>query len=216
MEQAGGDYDDVGENIALDRLGRCLVTGSFSATASFGDTTLTAAGGRDIFIAKYDENGQLLWAERAGGTDVHGDVGRSIATDPSGNSLVTGWFWGTATFGDTTLTTTGDVSAFIAKYDGNGHLLWAKRPGGTDTHVGEGIATDGSGNSLITGYFFGSAVFGDTTLNSAGGTDVFIAKYNGDGNPLWAERAGGTWEDFGESHLLPDLFLIPHHSGTPH
>jgi len=132
----------------------------------------------------------FLWVEQAGGTDI--DIGRAIATDGSGNSIVTGEFSGTATFGDTTLTSDGSNDIFIAKYDGDGNFLWVEQAGGTDIDIGRAIATDGSGNSIVTGEFRGTATFGDTTLTSVGSSfDIFIAKYDGDGNFLWVVQAGG-------------------------
>jgi hypothetical protein len=91
------------------------VTGRFSGTATFGDTTLTSAGGEDIFIAKYDGDGNFLWVAHAGGTKFNEGIG--IATDGSGNSIVTGNFADTVTFGDTTLTSAGQWNGnmFIAK-----------------------------------------------------------------------------------------------------
>jgi len=70
------------------------------------------------------------------------------------------------------------------------NFLWVERAGGTEGDFGIGIATDGSGNSIVTGVFEGTATFGDSTLTSAGGQDRFIAKYDGDGNFLWVEQAG--------------------------
>ena len=65
------------------------VTGFFDGSATFGAgetnaTTLTSAGDADIFVAKYDASGDLVWATRAGGTGT--DVGNSIALDGAGNS----------------------------------------------------------------------------------------------------------------------------------
>jgi hypothetical protein len=90
------------------------VTGAFRGTATFGDTTLIGDL-RDVFVAKYDGDGNLLWVEQAGGSDL--DWAGSIAVDGSGNCLVTGAFWGTATFGDTTLTSAGDHDIFVAKIE---------------------------------------------------------------------------------------------------
>ena len=76
----------------------------------------------------------------------------SIATDPRGNSYVTGFFSGTATFGageanETVLSAAGVEDMFVAKYAPNGTLLWATSAGGTDGDEGSGIATDRRGNS---------------------------------------------------------------------
>jgi hypothetical protein len=84
--------------VAVDQLGNSYVTGSFggttypnSGTATFGpgeanQTVLTSAGrfSATSFIAKYDTNGILAWATRAGGTGT--DEGYAIAVDGSGNS----------------------------------------------------------------------------------------------------------------------------------
>jgi len=198
VEQGGTtDPFSSGENIiATDGLGNIFVTGHFIGMATFGDTTLTSAGGSDIFIAKYDGDGNFLWIEQAGGTISDQAVG--IATDGLGNSIVTGFFFGTATFGDTTLSSAGDVDIFIAKYDGDGNFLWVEQAGGTDRDVGRAIEMEGLGNIVVTGNFNGMATFGSTTLTSNGGSDIFIAKYDGDGNFLWVEQAGGTNQDFGD------------------
>jgi Beta-propeller repeat len=63
----------MGSGIAIDRRGNSYVTGFFSGTATFGageanETELTASGGDDFFVAKYDRDGRLLWATQAGGT----------------------------------------------------------------------------------------------------------------------------------------------------
>jgi hypothetical protein len=194
--QAGGaGVADNIHGVATDDSGNVIVTGSFSGTATFGDTALSSEGSLDIFVAKYDSGGNFLWAARAGGTDI--DEGRSIATDESGNSMVTGRFVGTASFGDTTLVAAGYRDVFIAKYDRAGGLLWVVQAGGTADTWGYGIATDGSGNSIVTGELRDTATFGDTTLVSAGGYDIFIAKCDNAGNFLWAAQAGGTRDDHG-------------------
>ena len=60
----------------------------------------------------------FAWANRAGGTAI--DYGRDIAVDGNGNSYITGSFQGSATFGSTTLTSSGNSDVFIAKYDAVG------------------------------------------------------------------------------------------------
>src|SRR3972149_4329281 len=103
-KRAGGtsfDYNFSG-GIAADTSGNSYVTGSFNGSATFGagetnETTLVSAGESDIFVAKYDSSGMLVWAKRAGGTSH--DNGRGIAVDSSGNSYVMGIFIGSATFG---------------------------------------------------------------------------------------------------------------------
>jgi hypothetical protein len=195
LQLAGGSSEDQGFGIATDSSDNSLVTGRFKGTATFSDTTLRSTGSWDMFVAKYDGSGNLLWARQAGGTNFA--LGAGIATDDSGHSLVIGIFNLTATFGDTTLTSVGGNDIFIAKYDANGNLLWVQQAGGPDSDFGSDITIDDSGNCLITGSFLATATFGDTTLTSAGAADIFIAKYDGSGNLLWARQAGGTESDTG-------------------
>ena len=179
---------DAGSGIATDPRGNSYVTGQFFGTATLGagdnETELDSAGSFDVFVAKYGPDGTLLWATSAGGgSDT--DQGFGIASDARGNSYVTGAFIETATFGagdnETELTSAGDIDVFVAKYAPDGTLLWATSAGGSDFDQGHGIATDPRGNTYVTGWFLGTATFGtgdnETELDSAGGFDVFVAKY---------------------------------------
>jgi uncharacterized membrane protein YqhA len=194
-KQAGGTDYDCGYDIATDSSGNSYVTGCFQGTASFGSTTLTSYGGYDIFVAKLDSSGNWLWAKKAGGTSP--DYGYDIAIDSSGNSYVTGYFYSTASFGDITLTSSGDYDIFVAKLDNSGNWLWAHKAGGPNEDYGYSIATDSSGNSYVTGYFKGTASFESTNLTSSGDRDIFVAKLNSYGSWLWAKKAGGTNRDGG-------------------
>ena len=196
-KKAGGTSTDRGLSIAIDSSGNSYVIGYFYETAYFGGSTLTNSGNQDIFVAKLDNNGNWLWAKKAGGGIT--DYGNSIAIDSSGNSYITGYFQGTASFGKTTLTSGGDDDIFVAKLGSDGTWQWAKQAGGTSDDRGQSIATDSSGNSYVTGYFTGTATFGNTTLTSSGGYDIFLAKLDNNGNWLWVQRAGGTSDDRGNS-----------------
>jgi len=203
-----GFLDDFGSGIAVDRAGNSYVTGYFSGTATFGagevnETVLTSANTAEFFVARYDSDGSLTWVKQAfGSTD---DYGVDIAVDGSGNCFVTGFFYGTATFGageasETVLTSAGTGDIFIAMYDRDGSLLWARHAGGTGVPAGDGIAVDGAGSCYVTGTFLGTATFGfgeanETVLSSNGGGDIFVAKYDRSGGLLWATKAGGAGLD---------------------
>ena len=224
---------EVGIDIAVDGAGNSHVTGSFRDSATFGpgetnETILTSAGAEDIFagdfdifVAKYDASGDLVWAKRAGGTSLDGGI--AIAVDGAGNSYVTGFFEDSATFGpgetnETTLTGTGPQDIFVAKHDASGDLVWAKRAGGTNDDRSRGIAVDGAGNSYVTGFFKDSATFGpgetnETTLTTAGSDDIFVAKYDASGDLVWAKRAGGTIPEVGNGIAVDgagNSYVVPH------
>ena len=204
----GGTYYDYGKSVSTDANGNVLVTGNFSSsTISFGSHQLTNTSmfGWDVFVVKYDASGNALWAK--GGIGSGGEYASGVSTDATGNVFISGYFYGPSiTFGSTTLPNSGspnmDSDIFVVKYDASGNVLWAKGEGGTDNDVANSIATDANGNVFLAGYFKGpSFTFGTTTLPNAGvGThDVFVSKYDANGNALWAKAAVGTGGEFAKS-----------------
>lgn len=193
-KSAGGTNADYGYSVTVDVSGNAYVTGNFvSPSITFGSFTLTnnESYGSDVFLAKYDGNGNVLWAKSAGGTYVN--QGYSVSVDASGNAYVTGYFTSpTITFGPYTLTNAGGGNFFLAKYDGNGNVLWAKSAGGIYADVGNSVAVDASGNAYVTGFFQSSTIiFGSDTLKNAGYDNIFLTKFDPNGNVLWAKSAGG-------------------------
>ncbi|MEW6469916.1 MAG: SBBP repeat-containing protein [Bacteroidota bacterium] len=139
------------------------------------------------------------WAKSAGTTGA--EAAASTALDASGNLYVVGWFTSASiTFGSSTLINSGMSDVFLVKYDPSGNVLWARNMGGADGDVGNGVVADASGNVYITGWFTSASItFGSGTITNAGtgSSDVFVAKYDASGNPLWARSAGGSMADRG-------------------
>jgi hypothetical protein len=195
VNKAGGSAWDVGSGVTIDKSGNCFIAGSFRGTATFGTTSLISAGNYDGFVAKYDSTGVFMWAQRAGGTLE--DRAQSISTDAIGNCYVIGFFNGTATVGTTILTSADSTDIWIAKYDPAGTSVWAKRAGGTGGDEGKSISSDEAGNTHVTGYFEGSALFGTISLTSFGSRDIFIGKYDYKGDIMWMKGMGGVQGDIG-------------------
>ncbi|MGD0709643.1 MAG: SBBP repeat-containing protein [Bacteroidales bacterium] len=207
-KSAGGADQDFSMSVAVDALGNAYETGYFfSNTITFGSIILTKTNtdiyDGNIFLAKYNSYGNLLWAKNFGGNSD--DRAYSVAVDSSGNSYVTGTFMSdTIAFDTITLVRTSSVDIFLAKYDPNGNVLWAKCTNGTDDDFSTGVTVDAIGNPFVTGYFYSpNLIFGSDTLKNADITgeswDIFLAKYNSNGNVLWAKRAGGTDDDVANS-----------------
>jgi len=108
----GGSTNDAGRGIFLDASGISYTTGEFSGSMAVGTTSLTAVGGRDVFMIKLDPSGNPVWAQNFGGSST--DTGYGIAVDASGSSYTTGLFRGSMTVGDTTLTAQGE-NMFVIK-----------------------------------------------------------------------------------------------------
>ena len=194
----GGEEDDTTMALVVDSSGVCFITGYCAGVAEFpGTTPLICRGLSDAFVARFDVAGRAVWAVRFGGTNV--DIGQAITLDSSGNVLVAGYFAGDADFGNTNLVGFGRDDCFTAKLSANGQVLWVRQAGGTNVDRGAGIATDASGELLVTGSFRNSASFGATNLTSRGQSDIFIAKYDSGGELLWVRQGGGPGVDEGKA-----------------
>ncbi|MGP8217291.1 MAG: hypothetical protein ACLQQ4_17115, partial [Bacteroidia bacterium] len=188
-ENAGGSGACRGLAIKADAAGNSYVTGYFYGTATFGTHTITSAGLQDVFIAKYDPNGNALWAVSAGGPMA--DIGNAITVDNGGNVLVTGEFAGTASFGAFNLTSdNNNINIFTTKLDGNGNFLWAQMGSGPHTDRGLGVGCDASGNVYVTGQFTDTITF-DNVHYSNLFNGIFLVQYNSAGQEQWFTMAGG-------------------------
>lgn len=212
QEPGGAENNDVPYRIASDASGNVIITGNFeSPTITFGTTTLTQSTGTyatDLFVVKYDPDGNVLWAKQQDANGSANELGAGIAADPSGNIIVSGWFDSpTVTFGTTTLTngqSPSSIDLFIVKFDCDGNVLWARQQdaGGTSNDNAINVTADARGNIIVTGYFEGGNItFGTTTLTNAGVRDLFVVGYDPAGNALWAKQqdAGGAGTDVGQS-----------------
>lgn len=139
-----------------------------------------------------------MWANGAGGSGT--DTCNDIACDNLGNLFVTGYFTGSAAFGDDIVTSNGDTDIFVAKLDNEGDWQWVATAGGYGMDGGIAISRDNAGNLFVTGPFTASAYFGSTTLTSVGSQDIYVAKLDSQGNWLWAKRAG--WIDYDRAYEI--------------
>ncbi|MEP6793635.1 MAG: SBBP repeat-containing protein [Saprospiraceae bacterium] len=201
----GSTSRDVAYDIVADSSGNIYVTGSFENTLDFdpgsGIVDLVSAGSTDIFIAKYDSTGQLLWAKRVGGTED--DVSYGIKLDNDGHVYATGYFKNTSDFEEGTsgheLSSLGQGDIFILKLDTAGHFLWVRQMGGISQDEAHSIALDKDGNILTTGSFSDISDFDPSpdimNLSSNGMSDIFISKINSSGQFIWARSVGGSDND---------------------
>jgi hypothetical protein len=96
----------------------------------------------------------------------------------------------------TVLSGMGSGNTFILKYDNNGTLLWAKCASTSAFSEGKSIAADEEGNVYLTGYYINGTInFDNNVLNNSGSSDIFIVKFDLNGNVLWAKKVGGTGFD---------------------
>lgn len=180
-----------------------------------GEALISSTGElSDAYFAKYDANGNFLWAKRVGGVDF--DYGSGIGLDAAGNiyllasSLLDTPFDYDPGPGEAFLAPAPGVwlNTVIAKYDNDGNYLWAKLVQNADPRA---LAVDNNGNTYFSGQFSGT----DVDFDPGSGTaylsspvddyDIFMARFDADGNYVWAKRMGGTsFESTWDIALAPD------------
>jgi hypothetical protein len=165
-EQYASNYS---KDIATDADGNTYITGTFySSTIKFGSIVLNkiSPSSWDIFIAKYDANGNALWAKNARVDSPLEEC--AIATDANNNVFLTGSYKSTINFGSFTLTNGGSSttsSMFLVKFDSQGNTIWAKDADYSSTLWVSDLAIDSQGNAFITGSYSSPAfTLGSTTL----------------------------------------------------
>lgn len=213
-------------HMAGDANGQLYVVGTFEDTVDMdpgpGVTNLYSAGGGDAFFAKYNSSGNLIWARQL--TGPQDAEAHAIVIDASDNVFLGGKFEGTIDFdpgnGTSNLTSSGINDLFFAKYSSSGTYLWAYQLGGP---LGEAqIDLDLTSNGLVaTGGFQGvmnaSPKSGNNSLTSAGGNDIFVARYDLNANHVWSYRLGGAGQDAAvrlELDSSDDYYIIGTFSGT--
>jgi hypothetical protein len=197
-QSTGGSGDDFGYNIKTDDSGNLYVIGNFySLSLTFGSTTLYANFTRKIFIVKYDQNGNVLWANGSGLGSV--DFGKCVAIDDIGNVYIAGEYYDyDVSFGTDTFDNTGVDDIFIAKYNSSGNYMWATVAGGFNEDKVTGLVVDAAGNCFISGNFRSPFIaFGSTVLNNAdfGAWDIFVIKVDNSGNIVSAQSATNNLDE---------------------
>ncbi len=221
----GASYTDIGYGVAVDGS-NVYVIGAFFYTVDFdpgsGVENHTSNGSYDVYLSKFDSSGSFLWAKTWGGSSS--DFGYTVAPDGSGNLYLTGIFGGTVDFdpgsGVDIHASNGGYDVFLSKFDSSGSFLWAKTWGGGSVDRGYFVASDGSGNVYVTGYFSFTVDFdpgsGVDNHTSNGSYDVFLSKIDSSGSFLWAKTWGGSGIDIGYS-VAPDgsdVYVTGHFNGT--
>jgi hypothetical protein len=210
--------DEKIKDMVVDELGNIYVTGRIRSNSNINGTALTTYGGYDIFLAKFNCAGKLIWERTAGGNQD--DESLYLALSNDSHIYITGRARSspvnTFTIGDTSITeTTSDF--FIAKYDTSGNFIWIRiaAPGSSSLNSNSyGVGIDLQNNIRALMYSSQSGLFAPGyTVNSQ---KSYIITYNSSGNILSMDSLGDFQMPFNydqsKSIFLPngDFYL----SGT--
>lgn len=182
-----------GNYITVDNNGNIIAIGDFNSPfLDLGNITIDNEGFYDAFIVKYDSLGNVLWGRSIGGS--LNDFPIIVNTDNQNSIYVSGFF------SSQQLNLDGDIlindyspsnNAFIVKYDSNGNYLWGESFGQSGDEMSFGLSTDQDNNVYMSGMFNSeSLTFGSSTINNQGGDDMFVLKYDTDGNKIWIKGFG--------------------------
>ncbi|MDP5076871.1 MAG: T9SS type A sorting domain-containing protein, partial [Nonlabens sp.] len=209
-------FDDVVTAITIPTSGDIFLTGYFQGAGSqsfdadpgpnvFTLSQSSAILSRDCFIIKLNSNGDFVWAKQvsnpSGGAAQEDSF--TIAVGEQGSVYVAGRF----IFADfdpgagtqTIITPTGGFEGFILKLDANGNYEWVNHLKNAQNAV-RSMLIETNGDVVIVGEFAGTidvsgATAGAINLTSSGGNDIFMVKYDMNGNHIWSQKIGGTAAD---------------------
>lgn len=197
VTSSGGSARDEAEMPAVDPFGNVYICGKFSDTAWFGSSYLISDGALDMYLAKYDASGTILWAISMGSvSDVEG---LAIAADHLGNIAVTGYFKGNLSVDSMQWSgQPGKSSFFVAVFNGVANLLWVHTAKGGNIE-GKGVEFDYAGNLFVTGHYEDSLVMGTTVLPCQGLQNAFLMKFSYYGAFEWVTYGGGLYNAWASS-----------------
>ncbi len=178
-------------------FGNGIILSSTLRTVDFG------AVNHDLFIAKYNSKGEVLWAKKIESNEYNfGDGGLLSSTnmltlDDVGHLYVSSYYSDSVSFGSRTFKNSSNkyFDTFIAKYDTSGAFIWANNITGTGNDVAKSVKTDKKGYIYIGGISRSPTIAtGDKSLEltSSGYEAGFIIKFNPDGNAIWGKCYSGN------------------------
>ena len=193
------DWDEF-NSVAATSDGGFVIAGSFNNNnITVGEDTYFNKGRYDGLIIKYDSSNNVAWATTIGGNSW--DEFNSIAATSDGGFVIAGSFSSDSiTIGNTSIETKGTYDGITIKYDSNYNVEWTQTIGGSSRDEITTIDETTDGGIVVGGKFQSNNItIGNYTLNNKGSTiynDGFIAKYDKEGEVVWANNIGGSNNDY--------------------
>jgi hypothetical protein len=200
--------------VAVDASGNVFVTGSCAGSIDFGGGTLAAVGESDGFLLALDSAGAHQWSKRWGRGNAYAS-GTSMTVDAAGNVVMAGYEGGPTDFGTGALPYLGMLDVIVGKFSPTGAPIFAHSFGSTKNDAASSVATDGSGNVLLTGYSEGAIDFGNGPIAHVGARNTFIAKLGPSGALLWGAGYGTSATGVGiAADAMGNVFAAGYFDGS--
>ncbi|MDF3026568.1 MAG: hypothetical protein K0S23_875 [Fluviicola sp.] len=197
---------NIAKEITLDKCGNVLFLGEFIDSIQLESTTLIAASSRDVFVAKLDNNLDLLWMKQFYSSG--GDLSGGIACNDRNDVFFNFEFWGEINYaGPYSPSPLGTMDALLIKLDEDGNYIWHKYTSGPGNTSVSNVSVSPSNKIAMAGRYQGQEQFDGTTINSTPTNlpDVWFASYTD--NTL-ASLPADCEGDLGLSILTADEALI--------
>ena len=187
----GSSAYDMANDLEYDHQENVIVTGSLQGIMIMDSRDTLRSDNSifeeydDIFIAKYNSEGNYLWSDGAGGGLLDG--GERIQIFKNDKILLSGFYWNEATFSkgkmnSKTISNIADISShFAAKYTSNGILYWVADVDSSFFTFNTNIAIDSAENMIRAGEYYGDIYLqseeNSIPVSSNGGSDIYLAKF---------------------------------------
>lgn len=186
--------------------GRVFLIGEFEKKIEIKQTKILSKGESDIFLIELDSNLKLQKILGIGSAKED-RIGGIAYSEIDSSIVVSGSFEDSLVLGTNVLRSIGGSDFFVAKFDKNFNVKWAKTMGSLDNDFGHDVRIDGKGTIVLTGMFseYGKPLITeDTTIQTYGDFDLFIATYTSDGKPIWIEPLGSRGSDYVSGSIILD------------
>lgn len=194
----GAQFDEI-KGVCADANKNSYIIGNTYSTAlpvTLGLINDTASGDYDVFLAKIDSCGGLVWCTYFGSTNF--DSGEKIKISNDGNIVFCGYSNGTnlpTTNGSFQSTNHGGYDCFVTKISPAGTIIWSSYFGQSNGDFAYDITTDALNNIIIGGTTTSPNLYTSASSfqqNIKANTDAFIARFNKQGTLKWCTYYGGN------------------------
>ncbi|HHG84517.1 MAG TPA: hypothetical protein ENJ82_07200, partial [Bacteroidetes bacterium] len=209
----GPNYSEFGLDVTTDRFGNVYLVGEYLNGALIGDSIYNSLGDNDMFLAKYDPDGNSLWVRVQGSAQLDRIYGVDVGADD--HIYIAGY--GKIIYPSRVAAPLHARDGLVARYRPNGDMVWGHNLDGDIFSEFQDVIGDADGNCYAVGTMETTTWLGNDTLVGNGGRDGYMIKFDSLGNYVWGLTFGGPLADhpWALGHDAQDNLLIGgQYSGT--
>lgn len=208
--RSGNALGQTARTIVVNGTSTVYAAAQFDGQIDWGPAPLTSAGGGDVFLGKFQNNGAVPWSLRLGDSNTQQPNGMALVPGGAGITLV-GNFEGVAEWGGKAVSSKGKFDAFITRVDSAGAVSWIRSIGdgdpmaSPDDQYATDVAAMDDGTLFVTGYVAGTVNFGGNLISNPGDTDFFVMRLDSTGQTVWGFRTGSNDPQYGRAIALSGM-----------